>query len=127
MTASALDSPRKRVPLFAEASSGLAISRSPSPTLQFQQPVRSEEQKGRRPQDQATSRAKRVSGSFPGNPLSRITVCCRLCRSHPAESGTSRFAEPTLCYFPVGRNTKNGPLCEEPVDVATSLWKFEEI
>jgi len=59
------------------------------------------------------------------------------CRESPAAAGSaaiirpsqelSRFAAPTLCYFVLPRNTKNGRRCEEPVDVETSLWTPEEI
>lgn len=74
----------------------------------------------------ATSRAHAHAGCVPGNSLSRITGCRWLCRNHPAKSGTSRFAEPTLRHFVAPRNTKNFPRCAETVDDDTSLWKREE-
>jgi len=58
-------------------------------------------------------------------------------RESPAAAGSaaiirpsqelSRFAEPTLRYFVLPRNTKTACRCEEAVDDETSLWTSEEI
>jgi len=48
----------------------------------------------------------------PGNSLSRITGCRWLRRIHPAKSGLSRFAAPTLCQIVAPSQYKKClPLC----------------
>lgn len=56
MTVSALDSPRKRVPLLPKPVPGLAISRSPSPTPQI-------------PAARSAPKSKRGGGRKPGQPV----------------------------------------------------------
>src|SRR6476646_8009544 len=74
-----------------------------------------------------SSRSRAVSGSFPpGNSLSRITGCHWPAAIIQQAQELSRFAAHTLLEFKAWGNTKRCGLCEQAVEDATSLWKYEE-
>ena len=116
---------------FAEASCRLAIVRwrirnpavASGPSLAPKSKQGEEDATAR-----ATSRAERVSGSFPPAihfrelpPAANSAAIIR-----PSQE-LSRFAEHTLRHIVAPRNTKSCFACAETVDDETSLWKTEEI
>ena len=95
---------------------------------QIQQSVLLKEQNGEEAASRATSRAQRVSGSFhPIISFRKLPSTAGSAASIWPSQELSRFAESTLRYFVLPRNTKEARHCAEAVDDATSLWKPEEI
>ena len=127
--ASARQPPQAGAP-FAEARLELAILRLRVPCRAANPAVRSvrRTERGGGRNARATSRAKRVSGSFHSMILFRESLATAGSAAiiWPSQE-LSRFAGPTLCQIIVPRNTKSRPVCAEAVEDVTSLWKTEEI
>ena len=87
-----------------------------------------EQQGGGGRKARATSRAERVSGSFPPVTPSRESPVTTSSAAfiRPSQE-LSRFAEHTLRQFVARRKSNSEPHCAETVDDESSLWKTEEI
>ena len=126
MTASARQRPVSRVPHLPKPVADLPpCGRKPSTAAVSSGLTRSSSGQGRRGRNaRATSRALRVSGSFPRQ---FALVNRRLPLSLPQSSSKARNSHvslgPTLFQVVATCNTKSAPRCAETVDVETSLWK----